>query len=387
MKATLTAGLAVLAVTACFSSRSQPKPAKLDPASAKALDVIFAGGVSEFCHHGAPPQLKAIVTLTDGKRLETWSAGSGRDGKLLFDAFEWSTSYGKVSGSGRLLVPADPFAAIGREIVVIARVAERPELERTATIRVNFDCDGVAGVSGMSGTSGSSGWSGKAGQRGQNGDQNRIATDGQSGTHGQEGESGRHGQPGGHLEAAVGYVDAPPHGRLMLVRVGSRHFLLKPNRRFLLAAAGGAGGSGGSGGRGGNGGGGGDNSHAEGTDGGSAGDGGDGGRAGNGGDGADGGSIHLVYDKHNPELTRQIILSVAGGLPGRGGSGGSAGNGGSGGSSSKGRRGMNGRAGQRGQSGSDGRPGRPGQAPVVVPGDPQLIFAAEIELGLPIVVP
>jgi hypothetical protein len=379
--------LAVLALGACVTPYSGPRLATFDPAQAKAVDLIAVGGARAVCPNGPPPQLKAVITLTDGRRLETWQSGESQEGRLGFDAFEWSASPGSVNQSGLLVLPPDPFALVDRTIAVTARVAGKPELESQLELTTRWDCGGHADARGPAGQSGQSGWSGSSGAAGRSGDATNAAGDGSPGEHGQDGGDGGPGQPGPAVEVALALVATQASGQLVLVRVGSAHFLFDPKgEKFHVAADGGGGGSGGSGGSGGAGGPGGSNSVQGGGDGGRGGDGGNGGNGGRGGDGADGGSIHVRHDRRHPELLDRVTYSNGGGPGGSGGNGGFAGSAGSGGSSASGRKGVDGRAGQSGQSGSTGRSGRGGGPAEVQAADVRALFAEEIERGLPIAI-
>ena len=99
-----------------------PRPARRDACKATALEVTTAAGARRFCPGGESPQLAVAVTTTDGKRLDTWSPGETRDGKLPFNVFEYTVSWGKVDGDGFVRLPDDPIAAIGRVVKVEVRV-------------------------------------------------------------------------------------------------------------------------------------------------------------------------------------------------------------------------------------------------------------------------
>ncbi len=380
-----TALFALLAAGGCFPQT--PHLARLDAKKATAVDLILVGGSSSFCFYGRPAQMKAVVTLEDGKKVETWSSGTSREGKLGFDAFEWSSTYGVIDGQGLLRVPADPFAILEREIEVTVRVADRPELTSSVSVSPTFDCGAVLDMCGANGESGRSGSPGRAGRGGQSGDSSRQATDGENGGNGQDGGNGGPGGPGPRVEAVAGLVDSPRQGRLVLVRVGNHYALTDPRagKPIVVVASGGAGGSGGRGGNGGNGGFGGSNNIEGGGDGGNGGDGGDGGRGGAGGDGGDGGSIVLYYDRNHPELADLVALSTEGGPGGSGGFGGYGGSPGPGGSSASGTKGTGGRSGVSGESGPSGRPGRAGGRAERVAAPLERLFGDEIAAGIPLV--
>ena len=377
----------IVALLLCSCLPRGPALARLDAKKASAVDLIMVGGVRSFCVHGQPAQVKAVVTLEDGKKIETWSQGQSRDGKLGFDAFEWSASYGMVDDSGRLRIANDPFAVMERQVEITVRVADRPELTSSATLAPTFDCGAVANVCGDSGRMGRAGGPGRMGRPGQSGDSSRQATNGEHGGNGQDGGDGGPGGAGPVVEIAVGLVESTAQGRLLVVKVGGRYFLADPEagQRIMVVASGGAGGSGGSGGSGGAGGSGGSNNIQDAGDGGHGGDGGDGGRGGNGGDGGDGGAITVYYDARFPELKEILALSTAGGSGGMGGFAGSAGGPGPGGSSASGTRGSSGRTGLAGESGGSGRAGRAGSAPQFVAARVTDLFADEIARGIPIV--
>lgn len=378
-------------LAACSSG---PRYATLDAKQAAALDLILVGGGTTFCVHGGAPQLKAVVTLSDGKRLETWSHGQNRDGTIDFENLELSASFGLVDRAGQVQVGGDPFAVMDRELEIAAAIAGRTEVNDSLTLRPTFDCGAVIDVSAAAGPAGLSGASGRAGRAGGSGDSSREATDGESGGDGQDGGDGGRGDDGPAIEVAVGYVESQVHGRLALVRVGApsrggavRYLLLNPRagKRFVISARGGPGGYGGAGGAGGAGGPGGSNNVQDAGDGGHGGDGGDGGRGGNGGDGGDGGQVVVRFDARSPELQGLVAVVTAGGAAGGAGSGGYAGGAGTGGSSASGKRGTNGRAGVAGQPGVAGRAGRDGPAPEYAADDSKRLFSVELARGLPIV--
>jgi hypothetical protein len=364
-----------------------PKFAKLDTQKATAVDLILVGGGDSFCVHGDAAQLKAVVTLADGRRLETWSFGTSRDGKLPFDQFEWGTSYGAVDQQGQLTVGRDPFALMDVEVVVKVRVVDRPELTDEVKVTPTFDCGGVVDLSGTGGQHGISGAYGRAGRPGQSGDSTRAATDGESGGHGQDGGDAGRGERAPDATAAVGYVTSRTRGRLVMVRVGQGSYLLvdpAAGKRVVVVARGGAGGDGGSGGNGGSGGTGGSNNIVDGGDGGHGGDGGDGGRGGNGADGGEGGQVVVYFDQRYPELEQMVAVINNGGGGGSAGGGGYAGQAGPGGSSASGKRGTAGRQGVSGQAGVPGRGGPNGPAAEYIRATRDQLFASEIAAGLPI---
>lgn len=382
-----------------------PKPARLDASKATAIQVATVGGGLRFCPGGEAPQLEVAVTTTDGKRLDTWSRGEGRDGKLPFNVFEYTTSWGQIDGDGFVRLPDDSIAAIGRTVTVEVRVAERPDLVGQLALEPDLGCGGTLGGVGPAG---SSGWSGDSGQSGRPG-ANSDTSDGTAGERGADGGPGSDGGPGGagpRVTAALAYVDAPTGQRLVVLRTwvggaASTTVFDPAGERWAVIAFGGDGGGGGSGGRGGSGGSGGNGRYATsssssgsgsgsgsssgsagtpGTNGGPGGDGGRGGDGGNGGDGGLGGSIELIYDAAFPDLVDRVILDTRGG---RGGAAGWAGDGGSGGSGGSGeRRGYDGRSGQGGRTGVGGRDGGPGTRPTSAPGDVRRLFADLAERGL-----
>jgi hypothetical protein len=401
--------LAVSTSLAVACGPAGPKPARLDASKATAISVATVANARAFCPGGESIQLAVGVSLADGKRLDTWSRGESRDGKLPFNIFEYTTSWGQVDGDGFVRLPDDSIAAIGRTVTVEVRVSERPDLVGKVTLEPDFGCGGTLGGVGAGGRSG---WTGDAGHDGRTGAAGNDTSDGQNGEHGGDAGDGSDGGPGGpgpRVEAAVAYVDTATGQRLAVLRTWADGAVATTvydptGRAWGVLAHGGAGGSGGSGGRGGHGGAGGsgtyktsgsgsgsgsgsDDDRDEGKPGTSGGDGGDGGRGGHGGDGGDGGNggtIELVYDPAFPELLETIVLDNRGG---GGGSGGWAGDGGYPGTGGSGeRRGHDGRAGQSGRAGSPGRDGMSGPRAAVHPGDVRELFKDLADRGLTVVV-
>ncbi len=384
-----------------------PRPARLDASKATAIEVATVGDARQFCPGGEAIQLAVAVSTTDGKRLDTWSPGEGRDGKLPFTAFEYTTTWGQVDTDGYVRLPDDAIAAIGRLVTVEVRVVERPDLVGQIALEPNFGCGGTLG--GL-GAAGSSGWRGDGGQDGRSGDAGTDSRDGAPGEHGSDGghgSGGGRGGPGPRVEAALAYVDTATGQRLAVLRTwadgGISTTVFDPaGNQWGVVALGGDGGGGGSGGGGGRGGAGGSGTYKTsgsssgsgsgssdpgkpGTAGGSGGDGGRGGDGGNGGDGGDGGTIELIYDPAAPELLERVILDNRGG---RGGGAGWAGDAGYGGSSGAGeRRGNDGRGGQQGRAGVSGRDGVGGPRAVVRAGDVRPLFADLAERGLTLATP
>jgi hypothetical protein len=374
-----------------------PRPARLDASKATAIEVSTVGGVRAFCPGGDSPQLEVAVSTTDGKRLDTWSQGEGRDGKLPFNVFEYTTSWGQVDGDGFVRLPDDSIAAIGRTVTVEVRVAERPDLVGQVALTPDFGCGGNLGARGTGGSSGYGGDHGHEGRAGAAGSRDHHGGDGERGGGGGPGDDGGPGGPGPRVEAALAMVDAPTGQRFAVLRTwangGTSTVVFDPaGERWGVLALGGSGGNGGSGGGGGRGGTGGhgwrpsssssdaDAQPERGTDGGNGGDGGPGGDGGQGGDGGTGGSVELIYDARFPELADRVYLDTRGG---GGGSAGWAGRGSSGGSGGDGeRRGRDGRSGHDGRTGTAGRDGGPGARPVATPGDIGTLFADLADRGL-----
>jgi hypothetical protein len=388
-----------------------PRPARLDASKATAIEVTTVANARRFCPGGESIQLAVAVALTDGKRLDTWSPGESRDGKLPFNVFEYTTTWGQIDGDGFVRLPDDSIAAIGRKVDVEVRVAERPDLVGTVSLEPDFGCGGTLG--GL-GTAGQSGWNGDGGGDGRSGASGNDTSDGGDGEHGGDAGDGSDGGPGGpgpRVEAAVAYVDTATGQRLAVLRTWadgrtSTTVFDPAGAAWGVVALGGDGGRGGSGGRGGAGGVGGSGTYKTsgssssssgsgsgsddnkdegkpGTSGGNGGDGGRGGDGGNGGDGGPGGTIELIYDPAFPELLDKIVIDNRGG---RGGGAGYAGDGGYAGSGGSGeRRGYDGRAGQPGRGGSPGRDGMTGPRADVHPGDVHELFRDLADRGLTLV--
>ncbi len=395
-------------LTAC--GPAGPRPARLDASKATAIEVTTVADARRFCPGGESIQLAVAVTTTDGKRLDTWNRGETRDGKLPFNIFEYTTTWGQIDGDGFVRLPDDPIAAIGRVVTVEVRVAERPDLVGTVALEPDFGCGGVLG--GL-GAQGQSGWTGDGGHDGRAGAAGNDTSDGRDGEHGSDAGDGSDGGPGGpgpRVEAAVALVDTATGQRLAVLRTWSNGAAATTvydpkGRPWGVVALGGEGGRGGSGGRGGAGGAGGNGTYKSsssssgsgsgsgsgdgddkpGTSGGNGGDGGRGGDGGNGGDGGDGGTIELVYDAAFPELLDTIVVDNRGG---RGGEAGWAGDGGAGGTGGSGeRRGYDGRPGQSGRVGARGRDGVAGPRAQIRAGDVRALFADLAERGLTLVSP
>jgi hypothetical protein len=378
--AAVVGGCLVPSSSSSSSYYQPPTQPKVDPAQITAVNIVAPKGETTYCAGGDPLALTATVTLSDHRVLE-------------MAAFEWSSTWGQIN-DGRLTVPRDPFAALGRDVTVEVGVVDRPDLRSSITLTPSYACGTGYYASGAYGQSGRSGESGERGRGGGGGGASQRAGDGEDGQDGGRGGSGSDGGPGHLLRAYAGYVDTPTSGRLIAVVVvdGDQvgRMLFDPaGPKFVLGSLGGAGGAGGDGGRGGDGGSGGAFS-ADATTEGDGGNGGDGGAGGDGGDGAnggDGGELELIYDRRFPALAQAFEVTTAGGGAGGGGQGGWGGSGGSGGSTSKGRSGQGGHTGPNGRSGRGGRGGADGPPPVVKAGDVAKQFGFLGELGLRIASP
>src|SRR5689334_22523468 len=95
----------VLSLTAC---PKPPRPARIDPSKAVAMELLTGGGVTRYCPHGDPPQIGARVTMVDGKQYESWIPGESIQGRLEVTAFEWTTTWGAVDAEAKLRLPYDP---------------------------------------------------------------------------------------------------------------------------------------------------------------------------------------------------------------------------------------------------------------------------------------
>lgn len=347
-----------------------PRYAKLDSSKAKALDLVLVGGGSRVCATAPAAHLQAVVTTTDGKRLETWTPDQERKGKLPLDTLKLSTSYGTIDEEGGLELGQDVLPLLERSIDVTAALADRPEISDSLQLTATFDCGGVVNVSGEDGGPGNPGFRGGTGAAGH------------------QGARGRRGHDGPVVEVALGYLSSKSLGRLVIMRVDepaegktvARMLVTaRAGKRFVVIARGGAGGRGGRGGRGGPG--------SPGRSGGSGrggngGDGGHGGRGGNGGNGGDGGRVVIRYDARYPELETMVAVVTVGGAGGAAGPGGEAGPGGPGGSGARG--GTPGGDGMSGPPGVAGQPGRDGPPASFVPTPVSELFADELASGLPI---
>jgi hypothetical protein len=369
-----------------------PRMVKLEPEKVARIEIGLVGGGDTICPQAGRREVHAIVTYTDGKRLETRTPRNP-DGVLAPYDLEWSTDAGVIDERGVVQLP-DLLAWHDRKFALRAAVPGRPEMMAELAITPRFDCGGIADHDGAIGSSG-----------------------------GGMGRDGSHGRDGPRLRVALAYVDTTLNGRLVLVRIeharGTDYVLVDrrgPAAWFEVSARGGDGGDGSSGPSGANGSSGSAGSSGssggtcedggDGGDGTDGGDGGDGGPGGDGGDGGDGGAIEVASPSEFPDLMKAIRFDVDGGAAGAGGSGGfggrggDGGNGGSGGSSgsttksdgthcstSRGRDGRDGNDGNDGTRGSDGSPGRDGNPGTIVGTTlpVESLFAAEIAKGWAIV--
>jgi hypothetical protein len=128
-----------------------PRPARLDASKATAIEVTTVANARRFCPGGEAIQLAVAVALSDGKRLDTWSPGETRDGKLPFNVFEYTTTWGQVDGDGFVRLPDDSIAAIGRTVEVEVRISERPDLVGKVSLEPDFGCGGTLGGLGAGG--------------------------------------------------------------------------------------------------------------------------------------------------------------------------------------------------------------------------------------------
>src|SRR5688500_4436504 len=114
------AAMAAILLAGCATPG--PKVVKLDPTQATAIEVALVGGGKTYCAGGDPSQLDVAVTTTDGKRLDTWSRGEPKEGKLPASTFSWTSSWGTVDADGLVQIPKDPIAALGKQVTVEVEV-------------------------------------------------------------------------------------------------------------------------------------------------------------------------------------------------------------------------------------------------------------------------
>jgi hypothetical protein len=370
---------------------------KLDVKKVQSVRLALAEGTDTICPTmGDLPEVVALVTYKDGKRLETRTP-SNRDGKLRVREFEWTAEVGDVDENGVLLLPRDLLSWHDKAFSVEARIPARPDVKAGLQLTPRFDCAGSVSYRAINTPSSP------------------------------PGKEGKPGAPALHLEVALAYVDTKLNGRLILVRVRDRelgrlgYYLLNPRspERLTIVADGSNGGDGGPG-RSGNDGaagmpgndglpGGVCQNGLDGTPGGDGADGTEGTDGFRGGDGGNGPIVTLSYPAAFPELAQVLTFSVKGGAGGSGGRGGPGGRGGAGGAGGKGgspgqasdpnadpsqacvtTRGNDGPTGNRGRDGASGldapagRDGLPGTI-TARPGSAQEIFAFELARGWAIV--
>ncbi|MBE7451899.1 MAG: hypothetical protein HS111_24330 [Kofleriaceae bacterium] len=209
----------LLGALAVACGPAAPRPARLDAAKATAIEVGLVGDGRRFCPGGEARQLEIVVATSDGQRLDTWSRGEGRGGKLPFTVFEYTTTWGQIDGDGFVRLPDDPIAAIGRVVTVEVRVAERPDLVGQVALEPDFGCGGTLG--GL-GARGGSGWGGQVGADGRPGQAGTTTRDGApastAATAATAATAGRGGGP--HVTAALTYVTAATGQRLAALRCG-----------------------------------------------------------------------------------------------------------------------------------------------------------------------
>jgi hypothetical protein len=367
----------VLVVAACRTGG--PRAAQVDAAAVTAIELATADGVARYCVLGDPPALDVVVTTADGRKVGVQRAGAPPDGKLPRERIAWRTSWGEVDAAGRLQLPLDAVAALGRSVKVEAWLVDRPALVGAVALAPDFACGGVIGVAGLPGAAGTPGAVGATGIRGAIGEAGRAAGAGEHGGNGGDGGAGADGGDAPALDVALAYVTTSDGKRMMAVRVriGARTTtaLVDPaGKPWTIVAVGGDGGSGGAGGRGGRGGPGGESkaiasethtggapAGSEGAEGGRGGDGGRGGNGGRGGRGGRGGTITVTYDARFPELAERVRFETRGGAVGAGGAAGAEGAPGRGGAGAVGfPSGADGRPGVAGQRGVDGSAGAAG---------------------------
>ncbi|HJN74164.1 MAG TPA: hypothetical protein QGF58_09555 [Myxococcota bacterium] len=304
---------------------------------------------------GIVQPLEVELRLKNGRTKHTRS--SGRDGvawreiELVLD--------GQTSDGTGVTLYQDPRKSQGKELDLIVRLADRPELARRYSVVPRYDCDYVADLRGGSGWTPSGAWDdldGSDGAPASTDDDGRAQGAGQDGTAGGSGRNGEHGNDGGAGGHARVFVYA--HEDLVQVKVEgevlvdgewrskTRRYLLDPEGGTLrIDVRGGGGGHGEDGQDGGNGGLGG-----EGDPMGRHGSGGHGGHGGDGGDGGPGGDAVLFVDPGVTSYLDKLVVDHGGGP---GGEGGRSGQGGAGDV-----------PGQTGAGGRRGRDGEPGPLPV-----------------------
>jgi hypothetical protein len=331
--------------------------ATFNPINVRTVAVSTTDGTNGYCVGGAPPQLKATVTLESGKQLQTWewlrAGGRITSGRVEYDAFEWSSGAGsRIDDEGRLLAYGDPLTLLGEPIPV--RVAVKNNTTKAAGVQVVplYDCGAIVvvvrGATGEAGTPGSDGSDGSNGSSASSDD--FSAGNGGNGGDGGDGGDGGPGGPGPAVDVALGIATSKV-GPLAVARItpagGAPRYAVVAlvTGRLVIDARGGNGGPGGRGGSGGKGGKGGSNS-GSGGDGSSGSDGSDG-SPGSPGIGGPGGMVIVRYDAAHPELLDLVEADTRGG-----------------------------------QGRSNGRDGAP---LLSAPGDARVLFAAEIARGIPIV--
>lgn len=371
------AALSALALSGCGAVRTfvGVNTIQLQDAQISAMETEIDFGATLICPRRPMQMHVAVSAQRPGEAApstyDTWRGTPGvrRNGMLDFSNFVFSSEQGSFDEWGWFYPNTDVLATLDSGFVIDTQL-QHPgaQLTQSRHYEPEYSCIVSAGLPGAPGPGGTEGSSGSSGGSG---------SDGQKGGDGNWGESGGPGGPGyegPHLQVYATYVSTRLYPKLLAVRVsGDRHdFVLAPaDSPLALIARGGQGGRGGTGGSGGDGGSGGrgtdgsdDRNGGQGTSGGDGGSGGGGGSGGDGGIGGDGGEIELIYDARYPELARQLLFDVDGGLPGEGGSGGSPGRGGSGGSGGNGS-GNSGNSGNSGRYGTYGAGGRAGRAQAV----------------------
>src|SRR5262249_32920433 len=155
-----------------------PRAVPIEPARVRELQVT-APPTGVLCANDDATLVEATVTYVDGKRLR--SARTGSDDWIRRGQLAWSTDVGAIDGDGWLTVPADRTSWLDRAVTIGAAVRNSPTISNRVTLTPRYDC-------------------GRADLRG--------------------GDGGG-GQPGARsrdAHVALTYLDAPGHGRMMLVR-------------------------------------------------------------------------------------------------------------------------------------------------------------------------